>query len=383
MTLLCNYYLWAFLLIFFANNSLYSSKVSQKFPVDISFLVVDLKYNKNQGVKICEIQNANLSQLTGPVYTNGDLETISRDFFQNISKYSDKVWIVERDISDSDLKKELGELGCIKVRNKEDVYKNPLFISSSSKPVYDPNKLNHYHGILYAKYRTIKTLKKIQKKYPSIIFLDAACVPYQKDKHKMSLLFSKNKKLEGYKPIWKIYRNKYKKDLVKSITNDIQSEVVVIKPCHSTLGRGVIIVHKSDLEKTLKYIFKKSELLRRDPDKSYSYWYGNKDTHFIVEEFIPSDPTPAAHLGGKLYDGTMRLAFTLVYQEQTVEVTFLQRFWKFPIKSLSEEGSLNEKHKSCGMLPYYADVSPDVLQEVETQLQEALTLLYRQMIGIE
>ncbi len=96
---------------------------------------------------------------------------------------------------------------------------------------------------------------------------------------------------------------------------------------------------------------------------------------------MESDPIAAAHLENKIYDPTMRVAFLLVYNNQTIEVKFLGGFWKLPRYPLSVEGiTLNDRHKTVCKPPYYCKIDPEVLDEVEQQLSVALHLLYQQML---
>lgn len=62
---------------------------------------------------------------------------------------------------------------------------------------------------------------------------------------------------------------------------------------------------------------------------------------------------------------------------------FVELHWKLPKKSLSEEGSFSEKHKSCGKIPYFALVEPEKEEAIKHQLKETMPLLYAKMLGWE
>ena len=43
-----------------------------KYPADISYLISDFKYNKTDGLKICEVQHGSLSVMKGDLIIHGD-----------------------------------------------------------------------------------------------------------------------------------------------------------------------------------------------------------------------------------------------------------------------------------------------------------------------
>lgn len=96
---------------------------------------------------------------------------------------------------------------------------------------------------------------------------------------------------------------------------------------------------------------------------------------------IPSDPVTAPHLSDDLYDGTMRTIAFMTYDNKIIDIEFLYCFWKLPKKSLQEEGSLTEKHKSFSRSSEnYSPVSPEFEEAVTSQLRQALPLLYRKLL---
>jgi hypothetical protein len=48
-----------------------------KYPADVSYLVSDLKYSQEYGLKICEVQHGALSAIDGDLYINGEEGSIS------------------------------------------------------------------------------------------------------------------------------------------------------------------------------------------------------------------------------------------------------------------------------------------------------------------
>lgn len=78
----------------------------------------------------------------------------------------------------------------------------------------------------------------------------------------------------------------------------------------------------------------------------------------------------------------MRMIFVLSCSDGKVEITFLGGFWKFPIKSLDEDGTLTEKHKnkvtersSC-----YTKIDPEDMENVQRILSEVLPKVYIKML---
>src|SRR5690606_19698735 len=134
----------------------------------------------------------------------------------------------------------------------------------------------------------LKPLTKYREKYPGVLFMDAPIFPYDRDKILVAQLFAKDKRLSALRPKFGVYPKKYGKDAIEQIKSDITSDLLVIKPRRASRGLGVIIVHRSDLEDTLRYIFSGKSKLEKDPDPSYSYWARDSHPHFLVEEYCPS-----------------------------------------------------------------------------------------------
>jgi hypothetical protein len=56
-------------------------------------------------------------------------------------------------------------------------------------------------------------------------------------------------------------------------------------------------------------------------------------------------------------------------------------FWKLPSKAIEEEGTLNEKKISCCAPPFYRAIVPEILKEVNAQMERAMLLLYEAMLN--
>lgn len=383
----------AFLMIvILAITGLSAKEQQREMPLaDISFFAADVKYNEEQGVKICEVQRMIITCFGGYDAINWSrglgCGLIGEKAAHFLSQYQNNVWFVKGDVADHLGQRRFLENHWIPVKSIKELIQDPIFLMEAKKTVHDPYNVSDYHGVVYARKKSFKDLEKFKKEYPGIIVLGAANINLSSDKYTMSVLFSKNKILEGYRPKWKLYKKQYSKHLAQSIINDIQSDFFVIKPRASSLGRGVIIVERKDLDKTLKYILGDKKKLKKNPDASYSFWGKNSSDFFLVEEFVSSIPVYVSHLGkdpsrSDPYNGTMRVVFALLFHQQQVHVECLAKYWALPEKSLSDTGSLNEKNKTYMKIPYFMPVEPAVGQEAERQLCEAFTLLYKQMLGI-
>jgi hypothetical protein len=194
--------------------------------------------------------------------------------------------------------------------------------------------------------------------------------------------FSHNPGFKELNPRWGLYSKKYSEKLVNSILSDFSCEFLVIKPKSASQGRGVIILHRDQLDETLQYILIKTPTLKNDPDKAYNYWPKDPHRNFIVEEFYSSDPVYAPHISEDSYDGTMRVAVMLTYDQHVMDVEFLYLFWKLPKKSLGDEGSFTDKHKSFSLSEKnYSAVDAQIAENVEQQLKEGLLLIYEKLLN--
>lgn len=351
------------------------------YPVDLSFLVADLKYSQEHGVKICEVQQGIVSNFKGEAFANGGVSVVANNLMDVFALYLKDGWTIKRNHCDASIKKLLEAHNSWHLcSNESAIYNDPYFLELASEDIYDPCNLFDYHGFVYLKCRSVKKMDGLHEKYPGIVFIDRATAPYWVDKAKVSKLFDLDPRLQEIKPRYGIYKTGYTSQLAGQIINDLQTKYYVIKPKGSFLGKGVIIVSENDLDSTLKYIFCKSNKLKNDQDGSYNYWYTCNAKEFIVEQFYPSDPLKVKHLGDKPYQPTMRVSYVFAFSEGEVTLHFLGAHWLLPKKSLSEKGSLNDLHKGYCVIPHYVTVDPDLLEQVLIELEEPMKLLYQKML---
>ncbi len=361
-----------FLLLVFAASALFAES---KYPVDVSYMVADIKYSKEHGVKICEVQHGIMSTFYGDVFLHPNRGVISDRVASVFAEFPMTKWMAASNVAFATLRSAFERSGNWKSRASFTAIKsNSEFIEAARNRPENPNLISSYSGMLFMN----PSDEFSQEAYPGIILLDAATHPYWSDKYKMSELFRTDSTLCKIKPEWNLYPKAYSPDLARTIIQELGGDAFVIKPRGAFLGNGVIITSKDELDSVLSEILQNSESLKFHKDKSYNHWSRDTFDSFIVERYYPSDPI--MH-DDKLYEPSMRLAFVCIYDNKTIDFHFLGGYWMLPTKALDEAGSLNECKKAYCKVPYFVDASSDDLSEIEKQLAEAIPLLYEAMLS--
>jgi hypothetical protein len=354
---------------------------TERYPVDVCFMIADLKYSAERGVKICEIQHGSLSKFKGDKFRNPGDPSIYDELLRCLSIYNTNGWVVSSCINESEVVSALHKgTGWRKESNFEQLFSDEDFLLNAGKTVYDVTDISFYHGFLFATSPELINYKNFEAQYPGVVVIDKSSFPFWIDKFKIAELFAQNELLSTFKPKWGLYKQKYSKNLANQIISDLQCDAFVIKPRGEFLGNGVIIVQKENLDATLKYILIKSEKLRMDPDPAYSHWNQDRFDTFLVEEFIASDLITFPHLENKAYQPTMRVVFLLVYNKYCHDVHFLGSFWKTPERSIHEEGDFMRKNKSSPDFAIRCPVDPEIMEKVKDELRIALPLFHMQML---
>ncbi len=356
-----------------------------KYPIDVCFMVADLKYNAKQGVKICEIQQASLSLFNGDTFRNLEEESIHKELLHTLSLYNKNGWVVANYMADKNLVATLASSSYW--RSPADIIallSDHNFMNQAKHPVTNEYDLSSYHGFLYINWSQLSAIYDFEQRFPGMIVLDKSSFPFWIDKYKMTQLFAEDELLATFKPRWGNYKKVYHKDLAIKIAHDLQCNTFVIKPRGEFMGKGVIIAPKEDLDEILRYIITKNGKFADSKDPAYTIWKHDSFDSFIVEEFVASDPITISHLENKMYQPTMRVAFVLVYNKKCHHVHFLGGYWKTPSLALNEEGDFMLKHKedSCNPCkpPHYCAVDAKTMQCVQNELQIALPILHRRML---
>lgn len=353
----------------------------EKCPVDVCFMIADLKYNAKQGVKICEIQQACLSVFNGDSFQNPQQQSIHKEFLAALSLYNQHGWIVANSIVDKNLVSTLASSSSW--QNPEDIialFSDSHFRQHAKQPVSDIYDLSSYQGFLYISWSQLSAIYDFQTRFPGMIIIDKSSFPFWIDKYYMTQLFAEDELLSTFKPKWGHYKKNYTKDLATQIAHDLQCNTFVIKPRGEFMGKGVIIIPKDDLDAVLYYIITKEGTLAESKNPSYTAWKKDPFDSFIVEEFVTSDSITIPHLENRTYQPTMRIAFLLVYNKQHHDVHFLGGYWKTPAVALDEEGDFMQKNKDVCKPPYYCAVDPETMKIVQQELRIALPILHKKML---
>ncbi|MBS0656562.1 MAG: hypothetical protein JSR46_12355 [Verrucomicrobia bacterium] len=358
-----------------------SLKAASKYPVDITFLTADLKYSKEHGVKICELQHGILSIFRGDMLLHGGQGLIIPQFEQIFDEFPMRKWAVNPDIAFRALASQLYYSPQWTLHSTPlQIFTDPAFSQAAAIPPQCPESIDSYQGMLFIRGDIPVNYADFYEKCPGIIVTGAPTYPYWIDKYKMSRLFNRDPIVAKVKPEWGLYPKEYSETLAQTIMNDIPADRFVIKPRGAFEGNGVIIVSKEDLDSTLRYILQKSDALKKDKDKSYSHWYKDRFDTFLVEKYYASDEIIVESFEGKTYQPTMRAAFMLIYNNNRIDFRFLAGYWLIPFKSVDEEGSLNELTKAYCKLPYFTKATDEVVKEVEKQLEVSMSRLYQYML---
>lgn len=370
-------YVFVFLLVCF----FCSVQSAKKYPADVCFLVADLKYNAQQGVKICEIQQACLSLFNGDAVCSVEEESIHKELLRILSLYNKNGWVVANGMADKNIVSALAS--SFSWRTPQDMIalcSDAHFMNCAKQPVTDMYDLSSYQGFLYAKGSDLCVIDDFAQRFPGVIVIDKSSFPFWIDKYQMTQLFAEDELLSPFKPKWGNYKKIYTPELAAQIAYDLQGDTFVIKPRGEFMGKGVIIVQRQDLDEVLYYITTKSGRLAESKDSAYVAWKKDFFDSFIVEEFVTSDPIAISHLENRTYQPTMRVAFLLVYNKQRHHVHFLGGYWKTPLLSLDEEGDFMQKNKDICKLPYYCAVDANTMQLVQQELSIALPILHKKML---
>ncbi|MBX9923860.1 MAG: hypothetical protein K2Y01_07090 [Rhabdochlamydiaceae bacterium] len=336
---------------------------------DISLIVVDIKYNQQQGVKICEMQPGSFSRFSG-ANSPDEPNAVPLLYCNLLEQYNTPIYFThplyhkmkEAFIQHSWSSTHSIETLLTKVKKTKD---------------NDPDNLFDYQCFLFS-LQTEPIFNRYQELFPHILFLDRAILPFSQSKYVMNSFFDSIEETKKLRPQWGLYRKGTSAELVEAIAQDIPGNIVVIKPLQSTMGRGVIILEKQDLQKTLDYIFlSEKEVLLKDLERSYSHYAVDESDYFIVEEFIESDPL---FLGKDQlpYDCTMRIIAVLSYHHHVADITLLKEYWYSPNKPIDTAYTLIQSHKAKGT--YFTQVAPEVIEKVKQELFPALLKAYKKML---
>ncbi len=350
--------------------------------VDVSFIIVDLKYHPERGAQICEIQHGGISGFKGHAMWHEGQDLIAQKLLNKLDGFYEKSWAAIDAFADPTIRELLNQdINWFNIIRFSEFDDNTEFQINAALPVGDPTDLSKYHGFVFMCPLTKVDRNRFKNKYPGVVLVDNAFYDYANNKYKMTDLLSGHPLTEKHKPKWGIY-HKDGIDLADRINSEIGSDMVVIKPTNEYKGVGVVIVKKEELKSVLNYLFNIKDKSIQTADPAYHYWRNGKAIEFIVEEFIDVEPVSIAHLDSKLYSPTMRLAYLLFYNKQKIEINCLGGYYTLPKTALSDPGSLNEHYKSYVYSPYFSKADPNLMKQANAEITEVLNIIYQKLLKI-
>ncbi len=213
-----------------------------------------------------------------------------------------------------------------------------------------PKSIESHLGILAYNGPRIENskLEEFKARHPGILFINDSPALYQRRKDQIHKIFD-DEFLSQFRPRWGVYPAKYSTKLVAQIKHEIKSKFYIIKPLVGRQSRGITLVDEKDLDSTLKTILKKPiKNYRNNKKKGSSFdWKDYEYDKFIVEEFVESK-----HMlkNGQPHDPTLRLGFIISQNNGEISVNVINAFWKFPLKSLTDNCELTEKHVTRSLI---------------------------------
>jgi hypothetical protein len=338
----------------------YQNALRNAYPNDLSFCIADLKFD-GEKIKICELGQAFGSTFKGynKIYGQGQMWA---KFWQLMSSLNYPLWL----FGSSYLKKEFAPAIFEKVGGHTARTLNELKPSSPK-----------FILIVREKNDAFRTIKQ---HYPECIILDAATKKFVSNKYETGRLFE-DQNIASYKPQFTLVPKNYAPQLAYEIIQKISSPLLVVKPINASLGRGIVIVEPEKLDAILRIVLKQKPTSTYQQDtQSLSYWTSDREKFFIVEEFVASK---IIYTDNKPYDPTMRVAFVLFNNEGSLQINFLDAYWKLPSQALNENGSITQLHKSHIESDKQCSTPVDAhdFEVVKEQLSLLLSSLYLKMLA--
>jgi len=358
----------------------------RRLPDDISFGVADMKYD-GEHVKICEFGDGAFSAFVGYdlLYGTG---AMWKKFWTYLNQFHAPIWLIDPAVEPERLAIKSAEtLKSLKGNVVSDLSQLKKNITHGKKG--DLKKRWHaarYKGIIFSMWRykmdTVSP-RAILKAFPSSLCVGKCTRAQMSNKRRSNKLFT-DSWMRQFRPSCKVCSKKYTPTLAQSIVDELKADMFIIKPENSTLSQGVIAVMRDDLDATLRLILQAPEQLKhQDVEPAYKYWAHDKNDVFLVEAYAPSK---IIYAQGKSFDATLRIAFCMHYIDGKPSVTILDGFWKFPTKSLDDEGSLIDKHISnvyIGTGVRSAKVDPADMDHIRKIMPPLLKKVYANILKVQ
>ncbi|MBM3893533.1 hypothetical protein FJ365_04005 [Candidatus Dependentiae bacterium] len=312
-------------------------------PADITFATADLKYNHGQ-FKIIECGNGPTSSAaTHPLFINNNHHVLIGpywDIVEHILKgYSIPVFFVGRaPFNPFEHFTEHKRLPTMEALTTS--------LSGNTNAIKKPKKIHEHRGIIL--YRAsdrnkqkINAFDKCKVEHPDYLLINANSNAYFFGKNTSYKLFEEAG-LSNYIPRYAIYPAEYANNLAKRIKHDLGGEKkYIIKPLAQTFALGVGLTSAENLDAYLKHMFGDGSVAECDAS-SIGYWRKKKESHFLISEFVPSQPI--VH-NNKTYEPTMRIIFLMTHEEGKITISITGGIWKIPPTDLYDEtASLTDRY---------------------------------------
>ena len=369
----------------------YCTKGLESIPADITFGCADIKY-KQGAVKFCECGDAFFMSLRPCNIEFNDnhhweVAPFWGIFWNYLKQFGLPIWHVgdggpANALALEELKKCGGryvktwnalhhQLGCGKQRLA------PQKSAGSAR-------INAYQGIVAFKdwgerVQDSKDFAEFKRTHPELIFVNAVAHGYLKRKDNTYRLFSDAGCTENL-PFFRVYKSEYSEELVAQILNEFKSDVLVVKPTFGLCSNGVNVIRRDELKSLLQLILRDPGRIPKGEHRCLSYWRQAKPGSFIVSECLESQHI---EVGGKPYDPTMRVMYIMHHDNGAVHVNVLGGFWKIPVKSLSDRGSLTEQRVTIAHSgDQYTGIMVDRADAkvMKQKMTEILTKAYQMML---
>lgn len=304
-------------------------------------VTIDLKYSKEKGVRICEINSIVRSGLKGydKAYGQPLRETELKPFYAQFN--SDEP--LPHEIAAGEKPARIWPMTAGQRFNGKNL---PAILESCLEDEIAPSDTQNnssYAHVLNSNYKDY--------------FIDAFYEQHS-DLFPASMVVGKDS---------------IKADLSAMLEKHPTAQKFVVKPSHSAVSNGVIIVDRDQLVEKCEDIF----IARNPKSKDERFLRDDPHPNFVVQECVHSDPVIAAD--NKSYDGTMRLVASMVYdhEKDDVSIEYHGAYWKLPAQDLDAKLSGPALQKAIlslppsklkkdqqGNRPFSAKVDDDAFQDV-------------------
>ncbi|MBY0353911.1 hypothetical protein K2W90_06120 [Candidatus Babeliales bacterium] len=364
--------------------------INSPIKASIAYFCADIKYNKGK-LKICELNPVpGVSPSVYNVLVDGKKYDAYCPFWKAFWAYTKQfdipIWFVGPTCKTNALDFDsFFEEGYTYHKSLDDLVQDPLFIERSKKNIADISAISNYSGLIIYNpgigtsfKQAYEIVENVKQHYPNFLWLNDSAQWFTGDKDLMARLFL-NTETQEFKPQWKVYKKIYTPDLATEIIEEFERDMYVIKPTDGTWSGGVTIVSKDDLDATLKLLFEPKQKHKRTGQKNIDYWQNNKSDSFIVEEFMQSQTLT---INGNEYNPTLRLAFIISHERNSISFTLLGGGWKTPQIPLNKVGDLVLKHVTLGLPAEFCglQIDPEDFAMMEQIMNAAGPKIYTEIL---